>query len=143
MSFASNNEREDQALDALIVAAFRQDPSEDDALLDINGPEPVLSEEDERPWRHWGLICRRGSPTAGDHRPGIKPMKRSSMNLSCLSPAQCTGAVRRAIFRTGLAMKSSGGFGILRLPGQGRHRGPRWRACRGRRASERAGRDRA
>ena len=48
MSLASNNEREEQALDALIVAAFRQDPSEDDALFDINGPEPVLSEEDER-----------------------------------------------------------------------------------------------
>jgi hypothetical protein len=48
MSIPSNDEREEQALDALIVAAFRQDPDEDYALLDINAPEPLLSEEDNR-----------------------------------------------------------------------------------------------
>ena len=43
---STENEREDQVLDHLIVAALRGIDSLDD-LPDLDGPEPQLSEEDE------------------------------------------------------------------------------------------------
>jgi hypothetical protein len=78
MSLAGNNDREQDALDALIVAAFRQDPSEGDALLDINGPEPVLSEEDERALEALGAdlparIAAGGPDPVDNPGPGRRP----------------------------------------------------------------------
>jgi len=46
MSTPHDNTREDGALDALIVAAFRQDETECERITPLPSPESVLSEED-------------------------------------------------------------------------------------------------
>jgi hypothetical protein len=46
MSTPHDNTREDDALDALIVAAFRQDETECEGITRLRSREPILSEED-------------------------------------------------------------------------------------------------
>jgi hypothetical protein len=48
MSAADEREREQQALEALIVAAFRQEDFEVQDLPDVTTPGPILAEEDRR-----------------------------------------------------------------------------------------------
>jgi len=46
MSTLHDNTQEDDALDALIVAAFRQDEAEYEGMTPLRSPDSVLSEED-------------------------------------------------------------------------------------------------
>jgi len=75
MTTPHERDREEEALDALIVAAFRSDQSKEEDDLDLTGPEPRLSTEDERALAALGpdvvaRILAGGSRHSGDHRPG-------------------------------------------------------------------------
>lgn len=92
MSAADEREREERALEALIVAAFRQDDCQIEDPLEIAGKESALDEDDRRALDDLGpdLVARivagsraprREGGTAS--RPGVRQVERElagSMN---------------------------------------------------------------
>lgn len=72
---SADGEREDQALDALIVAALRPD-LRGDVPTDVAGPEPALSDEDRRALDALGPdLAER---LARGERPGGRPRPRKN-----------------------------------------------------------------
>ena len=79
MTTPHERDREDEALDALIVAAFRSDQGKEDDDLDLTGPVPRLSEGDERALAALGpdvvakILADRREPAHGERR---RPVQR-------------------------------------------------------------------
>lgn len=88
MSAADEREREEQALDALIVAAFRQEDCEARDLPDVTMPAPALSEEDRRALDALGpdlaarIIAGTWAPRSGQAREEWQGARRAEPELA-------------------------------------------------------------
>ena len=86
-------DREEEALDALIVAAFRNGQGKEDDELDLTGPEPRLSEADERALAALGPDVV-GKVLAGGH--ASRSTKVSRTDPAREPDLELTGAMNRA-----------------------------------------------
>jgi len=88
MTTPHERDREEEALDALIVAAFRSDQGKEDDDLDLTGPELCLSAEDERALAALGpdvvakILAGRRGPGGGNHRAGAPPHRVQEPELA-------------------------------------------------------------
>ena len=93
MTTPHEQDREEDALDALIVAAFRNGQGEEDDKLDLTGPEPRLSEADEQ------ALAALGPDLVGKILAGgctSKSTKGSHTDLTREPDLELTGAMNRA-----------------------------------------------
>ena len=92
MSLSSNDDREEQGLDALIVAAFRQEPGEEKVFFDLNTAEPILSEEDDQ------ALNALGSDLAARIVAGLRPVSGDREDCEDLDEAELlvAGAMHRS-----------------------------------------------
>lgn len=93
MALPHERDREEEALDALIVAAFRSERHDESSAVDTSGPEPRLSDEDEKALAALGkdLVSRIVS---GSTKPREEDQK-SAVDRSCAPSRELAGAMNR------------------------------------------------